>query len=257
MSVNYSESSGIGKITISRPDALNALNRDTLSGLVRELKLAAKQNIRCLIITGEGDKSFVAGSDIAEISIFGPQEAKAFSDFGNRVMRLIEKFPLPVIAAVQGYALGSGFDLALACDMIVASEKASFAFPEVDLGITPGFGGMQRLVRAVGMPYAKKIIFTAHTISAQEALRIGLATAVYPDSEFPQRTSEIAAQIASGAPLALRAAKSALYQGYGRPHREACEIETEAFASCFATDDQRMAMQAFLSKQPPGSFKGE
>ena len=254
--VTYTQSNGIGQITINRPQALNALNRSVLADMVKELKRASLTDIRCLIITGEGGKAFIAGSDIGEISIFDSDEAKAYSDFGNRVMRLIEKFPVPVIAAVQGYALGSGFEVALACDMIIACEDANFAFPELSLGITPGFGGMQRLAKVVGFSWAKNIIFTARHVNAQEALQIGLVTAVYPKEVFVAKTIETAALIANNAPLAIKAAKAALYNGFAKNQREAAQIESESFVSCFGSKDQRMAMRAFLEKKEPDPFNG-
>ena len=182
--IKYEEDGMISILTINRPKALNALNSKVLEELDKTLETIDTSKIRAIIITGEGDKSFVAGADIAEMSSLSKKEAQAFSKKGNDVFRKIETFPIPVIAAVNGFALGGGCEISMSCDIRICSDNAIFGQPEVGLGITPGFGGTQRLARLIGMGMAKQMIYTGQNIKAQEALRIGLVNAVYPQKEL-------------------------------------------------------------------------
>jgi enoyl-CoA hydratase len=207
-----------------------------------------------VILTGEG-KAFVAGADIGAMSELTPARAKAFADQGHAIGALIESAPFPVIAAVNGFALGGGCELALACDFIYASEKAKFGQPEVKLGVIPGFGGTQRLARRVGVGRARELVYTGDMIDAAEALRIGLVNAVVPADQLLPKTLEVAKKIAAQGPLAIAAAKRVTLNGVDADLRAANELEATAFASLFLSDDQREGMRAFLDKRP-ASFKG-
>ena len=252
--VRYEAEGAVGMITIDRPDALNALNSSVMDGIAAALDSVDTDTVRAVIITGAGAKSFVAGADIAEMSGFTAEEAKAFSQKGNDIFRRIETFPVPIIAAVNGYALGGGCELAMACDLRIASENAVFGQPEAGLGITPGFGGTQRLARLVGPGMAKQMIFTCRSIRAGEALRIGLVNAVYPPEELIPEAEKAALAIAANAPIAVRACKRAVNEGLELPMDEAIALEEELFAGCFETHDQREGMRAFLEKRKDRAF---
>ena len=236
-------------LTLNRPEALNALNAQVLDDLDAALDAVDLNTVRCLIFTGTGDKAFAAGADIAAMANMTPEEAAAFSRRGNEVFRRIETFPLPTIAAVNGYALGGGCELAMACDMRLCSETAVFGQPEVTLGITPGFGGTQRLMRLVGMGKAKELIFSARNVKAPKALEIGLVNAVYPPEELLPAAKKLGARIAKNAPIAVRACKAAMNEGIDLPMDEAVDAEIREFSGCFETEDQKRGMQAFLNKQ--------
>ena len=203
----YEQKEAVGVITISREKALNALNSQVLDELNSALDAVDLNTVRCLVITGAGDKSFVAGADIGEMSTLTKAEGEAFGKKGNDVFLKIEKFPIPVIAAINGFALGGGCEISMSCDIRLASDNAVFGQPEVGLGITPGFGGTQRLARLVGMGMAKQMIYTARNIKADEALRIGLVNAVYPQEELMDNALKMAATIAGNAPIAVRNCK--------------------------------------------------
>ncbi|MDL2293060.1 enoyl-CoA hydratase/isomerase family protein [Ruminococcaceae bacterium OttesenSCG-928-D13] len=254
--VRYEVKDEIAVLTVDRPKALNALNSAVLAELDSLLDEAAKNPPRCLIVTGGGEKAFVAGADIAEMRDLSPAGAEQFSSAGMVVMDKLEGFPCPVIAAVNGFALGGGCELALACDFRIASEKASFAFPEVGLGIPPGFGGMQRMVRAIGVGKAKELVYTAGRIKAPEALALGLVNAVYPPEELMDKVMNTARAIAKNAPLAVRAAKAAINGGAVLGLAEAAASEIPWFAGCFETKDQRNAMTAFVEKRDAEPFVG-
>jgi enoyl-CoA hydratase len=243
-------------ITLNRPDKLNALNEELLSELSRVLRdLARDAAVRCAILTGAGDKAFAAGADIAAMSTMGAVQAKLFAELGHRVGRALESAHFPVIAAVNGFALGGGCELALACDFIYASEKAKLGQPEVNLGVLPGFGGTQLLSRRVGTARAREICMTGDMIGAEEALRIGIVNAVVPSAELLPRVREVAAKIASKGPLAVAGIKRVVVRGADVPLLTANELESTAFAALFGTHDQREGMQAFLEKRPP-KFEG-
>lgn len=243
-------------LTINRPEALNALNSQVLSDLKAALdELKKEADLRCLIITGAGPKSFVAGADIGEMSTMNPKKGEAFGIAGNNVMSQVASFPCPVIAAVNGYALGGGFELALACDLRLASEKARFAFPETGLGITPGFGGTQRLARLVGPALASELIFTGRTVKADEALAKGVISQVCAPEELLDKAQELADTIASRAPIAIRQAKKAIRGGLDLTLEKGLDYESECFGECFDSEDQKNAMKAFVEKQPFNDFQ--
>ncbi len=244
-------------LTLDRPDALNALNVQVLDDLDAALDAVDLSAVRCLIFTGAGSKAFAAGADIAAMANMTPEEAAAFSRRGNQVFRRIETFPLPTIAAVNGYALGGGCELAMACDIRLCSENAVFGQPEVTLGITPGFGGTQRLMRLVGMGRAKELIFSARTVKAAEALEIGLVNAVYPAEELLPAARKLGERIARNAPIAVRACKAAMNEGIDLPMDQAVDAEVREFSGCFETEDQKRGMQGFLNKQKNIEFQNK
>ncbi|MCA2977720.1 MAG: enoyl-CoA hydratase/isomerase family protein [Myxococcaceae bacterium] len=240
----------VALVTIDRPKALNALNAQVLQELDQALGLAAAHaDTRALILTGEGGKAFVAGADIAEMAQYTPAQALAFSAKGHQVMARLEALPFPTIAAVNGFALGGGLELALACDLLYASEKAKLGLPEVSLAVIPGFGGTQRLMRAVGKLRARELIFTGEAIDAAKAKEIGLALEVLPHDALLPRCKEIAHTIATRGPLALSQAKRVIEAGADLPLKDANELERQAFALLFGTDDQKEGMRAFLEKR--------
>ncbi len=247
--VDYSVNGFVGTITINRPKALNALNSEVLDDLNAVLDAVDTEAVRCLILTGAGDKSFVAGADIGEMSTLTKEEGTAFGKKGNDLFRKIETFPLPIIAAINGFALGGGNEIAMSCDFRICSDNAVFGQPEVGLGITPGFGGTQRLARLVGAGYAKYLIYSARNIKADEALRIGLVNQVVPQEELLPTVEKIAAGIAANAPIAVRACKKAVNDGLEVDMDKAIVVEEELFGSCFESEDQREGMANFLRKK--------
>ena len=210
-----------------------------------------QNSVRCVVLTGAGEKSFVAGADIGSMSTMTKAEGEAFGKLGNDIFLMIENFPLPVIAAVNGFALGGGCELAMSCDIRLCSDNAMFGQPEVGLGITPGFGGTQRLARLVGMGMAKQLLYTARNIDATEALRIGLVNAVHPQAELMDAAKKMAATIAKNAPIAVRACKKAVNEGMQVSIDKAVVIEEKLFGDCFETHDQVEGMACFLSKEKP------
>jgi len=254
--IQYESRETIGLITINRPEALNALSSTVLSELNEVLDSIDIKTIRCVVITGAGEKAFVAGADVAEMSVMTESEATAFGGSGNAVFRKIEAFPIPVVAAVNGYALGGGNELALSCDIRICSENAVFGQPEAGLGITPGFGGTQRLARVIGsVSVAKELLYTCRNVIAEEALRIGLVSAVYPQADLLPQALKMAERIAGNAPIAIRNIKKAVNEGLDLPIDEAIALEIGLFAHCFTTEDQKEGMQAFLEKRKEKSFK--
>ena len=252
--VNYEVKGMTGIITINRPEALNALNSAVLDDLSAVLDSVDQEAVRALVITGAGDKSFVAGADIGEMSTLTKAEGEAFGKKGNDVFRKIETFPLPVIAAINGYALGGGCELSMSCDIRICADNAMFGQPEVGLGITPGFGGTQRLARLVGMGMAKQMIYTARNIKADEAFRIGLVNAVYTQEELLPAAEKMAGQIAMNAPIAVRACKKAVNDGLQVDMDKAIVVEEKLFGSCFETLDQKEGTGAFLEKRKDKTF---
>ena len=237
-------------VTIDRPKALNALNPEVLADLKAAFEAIDQNTVRCVVLTGAGDKSFVAGADIGSMSTMTKAEGEAFGKLGNDVFLEIESFPLPVIAAVNGFALGGGNELAMSCDIRICSDNAVFGQPEVGLGITPG-GGTQRLARLVGMGMAKQLVYSALNIKADEALRIGLVNAVYPQAELMENVMKLANKIAKNAPIAVRHCKKAINEGISKPINEAVAVEEKLFGDCFETHDQVEGMQCFLSREKP------
>lgn len=253
--VTYEQEGFIGVVTINRPKALNALNSGVLEELEATFDQVDLETTRVIILTGAGTKSFVAGADIAEMSTLTKEEGEAFGKKGNDVFRKIETFPLPVIAAVNGFALGGGCEISMSCDIRICSENAVFGQPEVGLGITPGFGGTQRLARIIGVGKAKEMIYSASNIKAEEAYRIGLVNAVYSQEELMDMAKKLANKIARNAPIAVRACKSAMNEGLDVDMDKAIVVEEKAFGSCFETEDQVEGMKAFLEKRKVEGFK--
>ena len=252
--VTYEQDGYVGIITINRPEALNALNRQVLKDLDEVIDKIDLNGTRAVIVTGAGEKAFVAGADIGEMSHMTKTEGREFGKFGNDIFRKLESLPIPTIAAVNGFALGGGNELAMSCDIRICSENAVFGQPEAGLGITPGFGGTQRLVRLVGTGKAKEMIYAAVNIKADEAARIGLVNAVYPKEELMSAAMKLAKRIASNAPIAVRNCKLAITDGYLSDLDHAVAIEEKYFSECFETEDQKVAMQAFLEKRKVEEF---
>ena len=247
--VNCELKDNVAIVTINRPEALNALNSQVLDDLDATFDAIDTNVVRAVVLTGAGEKSFVAGADIGEMSTLTKAEGEAFGKKGNDIFRKIEQFPVPVIAAVNGFALGGGCEISMSCDIRICSENAMFGQPEVGLGITPGFGGTQRLARLIGAGMAKQLIYTARNIKADEALRIGLVNAVYPQEELMAAAEKMASQIAANAPIAVRACKKAINDGLQTDIDEAIVIEEKLFGSCFETEDQKEGMANFLRKK--------
>jgi enoyl-CoA hydratase len=249
LTVDRSES--IAVVTIQRPDKLNALNPRVIADLTaafQELIAATGDDaVRAAILTGAG-KAFVAGADISAMANMTTTEAKRFADAGHAFGALLETAPFPVIAAVNGFALGGGCELALACDFILAADNAKLGQPEVNLGIIPGFGGTQRLVRRVGAARARELIFTGDMITAEQALAIGLVNSVIPAADLLTRARELALKIASRGPLAIAASKRVILRGESLDLPAACELEVQAFSALFGSEDQKTGMKAFLEK---------
>lgn len=257
----YEQNGNVATITINREKALNALNSQVLDELSATLDAVDLATVRCLVITGAGAKSFVAGADIGEMSSLTKAEGEAFGKKGNDVFRKIETFPIPVIAAVNGFALGGGCEISMSCDIRICSDNAVFGQPEVGLGITPGFGGTQRLARLVGAGMAKQMIYTARNIKAADAYRIGLVNEVYSaevdaDGNVVKSAQEVmlaaaqkmAATIAKNAPIAVRNCKKAINDGLDADMDQAVVIEEKLFGDCFETEDQKYGMAFFLDK---------
>ena len=252
--ITYEAEGQIGIITINRPKALNALNSTVLDELDKTLDAVDLEVIRCLILTGAGEKSFVAGADIGEMSSLTKAEGEAFGKKGNDVFRKLETFPIPVIAAVNGFALGGGCEICMSCDIRICSENAVFGQPEAGLGITPGFGGTQRLARIVGTGKAKEMIYGARNIKAEEAYRIGLVNNVYPADELMAAANKLDTTIARTAPIAVRNCKRAINEGMQVDMDQAIAIEEKLFGDCFESHDQREGMAAFLEKRKVEAF---
>lgn len=247
----------VGILTLNRPEALNAINSELLEELYAKVnEIAADKDIRCLIVTGNG-KAFAAGADIAEMKDLTKEEGKEFAMRGHRAFSALENLEIPVIAAVNGYALGGGCELSLCADIRIASEKAKFGQPEVGLGITPGFGGTQRLSRTVNRAHAMELILTGKKINAAEALEIGLVSHVYAPEQLMDEAMKLAETIAQNAPVAVRASKKAMRARYLSSLKDDLEFEAGLFGNCFETKDQRMAMEAFVNKTPKTEFTGE
>jgi enoyl-CoA hydratase len=253
--VTLEQKGPVGILTMNRPEALNALNEQVLKDLDEALdQVEQNEEILVAIVTGAG-RSFVAGADIGQMSTLTAVEGKAFGAFGNRVFLKLENLSKPTIAAVNGFALGGGCELAMACDIRLASEKAKFGQPEVGLGITPGFGGTQRLPRIVGVSNAMELILTAKNISAAQAKEIGLVSHVYAPEELLDKALELANAIAANAQVAVRQSKAAIRRGMQTDIATGTSYETEAFGLCFSTEDQKDAMKAFVNKEKVTSFK--
>jgi enoyl-CoA hydratase len=252
--IKYEKRGLIGIITIDKQEVLNALDGELIDELGKTLDTISPDDTRCVIITGGGKKAFVAGADIASMQKLTKEEAAAWSRRGNEVLRKVERLCIPVIAAVNGYALGGGCELALSCDIRIASENAVFAQPETSLGVIAGFGGTQRLPRLVGSGRAKEMLFAGTRIDAVEAYRIGLVNKVYPLDTLMDEACKLADKIAANAPIGVRAAKKAVNHATEASIDEGLETEAVLFGNCFETTDQLNAMSAFLDKKKPEPF---
>ena len=246
--IKYEVEGAVATITIDRQKALNALNSQVLDELSETLDAVDLNVVRAIILTGAGEKSFVAGADIGEMSTLTKAEGEAFGKKGNDVFRRLETFPVPVIAAVNGFALGGGCEIAMSCDIRICSENAVFGQPEVGLGITPGFGGTQRLARIISVGKAKEMIYSARNIKADEAYRIGLVNSVYPLEELIPAAKKLASIIAANAPIAVRNCKKAINDGLQVDMDAAIVVEEKLFGDCFETEDQKAGMANFLEK---------
>jgi enoyl-CoA hydratase len=252
----FDATEGIATITFNRPKALNALNGQLLDELSGALdRIDADEDIRVLILTGAGEKSFVAGADINELATFNTLQGKLFSRKGQLIISRLQDLAIPVIAAVNGFALGGGSEMALACDFIYASENAMFGLPEITLGIIPGFGGTQRLPRLIGSSQAKEMIFTGKMIPAADAQTIGLVNRVLPADALMDEVMKTATAIAAKGKVSLRAAKQAVNSGLNVDLATGLQIEVDAFAICMASEDGKEGTRAFIEKRKP-QFKG-
>lgn len=249
--LQVTHSGAIATLTLNRPDKLNALDAELLGELAATFnRLAGDPSVLVVILTGAGEKAFAAGADIAAMANMSTTEAKAFSERGQGICAAIEGAPFPVLGAINGFALGGGCEIALACDFLYASERAKFGQPEVKLGVIPGFGGTQRLSRRVGAGLARELCYTGTVIDAHHALRIGLVNAVIPPAELLGKVADVATTIAAMGPRAITACKRVLLHGADLPLTQASELEGRAFADLFSTADQREGMAAFLAKRP-------
>ena len=256
--VIFEKEGHLAVVTINRPKALNALNSETLKDLDTVLDdLEKDSNVYAVILTGAGEKSFVAGADIAEMKDLNEEQGKEFGILGNNVFRRLEKLDKPVIAAVSGFALGGGCELAMSCDIRIASVKAKFGQPEAGLGITPGFGGTQRLARIVGLGKAKELIYTCDIIKAEEAYRIGLVNKIVALESLMDEAKAMANKIAANAPKAVNYCKDAINRGMQVDIDSAILIEAEDFGKCFATEDQTEGMTAFLERRAEKNFQNK
>ncbi len=253
----YEEQDRVGLLTVNRPDKLNALDATVLSELKAFLTQAAGKKLTGLIVTGAGEKAFIAGADIASMSSMGAGDALAFGTLGQTVTVLFERLPYPVVAAVNGFALGGGFEMALACDFIYATEKAVFGLPEVKLGLIPGFGGTQRLSRRVGGALAKELVFTGRNVDAAEARACGIAQRVFSDkTALLEGARATLGLVAKNSPLAIATAKRAIDQGAPLTLEQGLGLEAASFAGLFTSHDMKEGTAAFLAKRP-AAFKGE
>ena len=252
-----SKEENIAIIKFNRPKVLNAINPTVVSEMINALETIAEDtSIKVLILTGEGDKAFVAGADIGAMKDYTPLEGKFFSRQGQELLFQLETLSIPVIACVNGFALGGGTEISMACDFIYAADSAMFGQPEINLGIIPGFGGTQRLSRLVGKSMAKELCMTGIMISAQEAKDIGLVNKVFPKESLWEETMKVAKVLASKGKVSIRAVKESIERGYDQNLRTGCYIEADAFGMCRAREDAREGMGAFLEKRK-AEFKGE
>lgn len=251
------ENGRVALLTVNRPEALNAINGDVISELIDAIgTYSEREDVAVIVITGGGEKSFIAGADLKHLSRLTPQEVFDFVEKGQELTFMIEKSPKVIMAMVNGYAFGGGLEVAMACDLIIASDNAIFGQPEVNLGIIPGMGGTQRLPRLVGRNITKELILSGEPINAERAYEVGLANRIFPPASLEVETMKIAETIASKAPLALRAAKRAINQGAETSLQEGCYLELNSFSLGFASNDSREGIAAFLEKRKP-VFKGK
>ncbi len=255
--IKIEKKEGIATIKINRPQVLNALNKDTISELASAVEeLDADKNVKVVILTGEGDKAFIAGADIKQMADMTSLDAKKFAELGHNMLMKIENSRLPFIAAINGYALGGGCEVLMACDICIAVKSAKIGQPEINLGVHPGFGGTQRLPRLVGRMKAKELLFTGKNIDAEEAYKIGLVNMVVDDDKLMETVHKLAGQIASKSTVQTAFIKSLVNKGTDIDINSACSLEISYFSSSFSTNDQKEGMKAFLEKRKP-EFKGK
>jgi enoyl-CoA hydratase len=255
--IKIEKKDGIATVKINRPQVLNALNKDTISDLATAVEeLDADLSIKVAILTGEGDKAFIAGADIKQMAEMTSLEAKKFAELGHNMLFKIENSRIPFIAAINGYALGGGCEVLMACDICIASKSAKMGQPEINLGVHPGFGGTQRLPRLVGRMKAKELLLTGKNIDAEEACNIGLVNMVVDDDKLMDTANKLAGQIARKSPIQTAFIKSLVNKGTDIDLNTACSLEISYFSSGFSTDDQKEGMKAFLEKRKP-EFKGK
>ena len=253
--LKWEQKESVGYLTVSRPKALNALNSKVFQELEACLSSLESSSLRVLIVQGAGDKAFVAGADIKEMSAFNVKSAEEFSKTGQRVFSMLEALPFPVIALIQGFALGGGLELALACDILLLEESSKIGFPEVTLGLFPSFGGTQRLTRAVGFYKAKEMIFSGNFYTAQSAYSMGLANEVLPQESLIKKAEELSRIFQKRGPLAIAQAKQLIQKGRDLNLQSALALEAKEFARLFEKEDSKEGMRAFIEKRPP-QFKG-
>jgi len=248
---------GVATITFNRPKALNAMNSETMGELLEAVNICKKDDsIKSIILTGSGDKAFVAGADISQMQNLRPQEALAFMELGHETLRALETLPKPSIAAINGFALGGGTEISMACDMRFASETARFGQPEILIGLIPGWGGTQRLSRLVGLGRAKELVMGGGQIDAKRAYEIGLVNQIFPADQLMNEAKRFAKRLAGMPAFAIKMAKHSMNFGYDLSLDNANRLEMECCAQCFSTDDQKEGMGAFLEKRKP-NFKGK
>ena len=254
--VRFEKTGAVGVLKISRPEAMNALNKQVLSelrGIVADLP---KQGLRALILTGEGEKAFVAGADIKEMQAYSGAQAREMAAGGQALMQMIEDLPFPVIACVNGFALGGGLELALACDFMLASNKARWGLPEVTLGLIPGYGGTQRLSRVIGRALAKRVALSGEMFSAQQGFEWGLFASLHEPADLFPAAMKLAETLAARAPAALGLVKQAIHRGGDLPLNKALELEADLFGKSFETQDHNEGIAAFIEKRAP-NFQGK
>jgi enoyl-CoA hydratase len=256
MAIDVERDGGVAIVTVNRPDAMNAIDLEHAQALHDRLEeLAEDEDVRVVVLTGSGEKAFIAGADIKYMQALGTLEARSWGDLGQGCGRLLETMPKPTVAAINGFALGGGCELALACDLRVASSTAKLGQPEINLGIIPGWGGSQRLARTTTLGYAKELIFTGRTVDAEEALAHGLVNAVYEPAELMEKTRELCAVLAEKSPLALAYAKEATNLVLSGDHEGNLATEARLFAMLFSSQDQKEGMAAFIEKRA-AKFRG-
>ena len=255
--ITFKKNENYAIVTIHRPEKLNALNTDTVSELHQTMQqIADDKSIRCIILTGAGEKAFVAGADISQITDLDADSGQQFSANGQSVFRYIEKMPIPVIAAVNGFALGGGCELAMACHIRIASSKAKFGLPEITLGIIPGYGGTQRLPRLIGLSNALQLMLTGDMIGAEKAQQLGLVSEVVDHDQLMERAEKLAAKLARQAPIAVKTILNAVYQGMDMELEAAINLEATCFGEVCETDDMKEGTTAFIEKRK-ANFKGK
>jgi|SRR5664279_203584 len=250
--IEVSTEGRVATVAVNRPEALNAMNSDVLREMLQAfVSLGHREDVGAVILTGSGSKAFIAGADISEMKDMSPEEASAFVELGQMVTTTIERIPQPVIAAVNGFALGGGCEVALACDIRLCAENARFGQPEINLGVIPGWGGTQRLARLCGLGFARELVYTARVVDAEEARKWGLVNSIHPPEKLMEKAQEMASKIAGKSGVAMRYAKQATDRALEQDLAGGLQIEAALFTACFSSGDQKEGMSAFLDKRTP------